>query len=176
LSAPVAVGALLGFLLYHEFLHVLINFIETGTLASCQFWPISEVEYRFLSTQTHACVDQSSGLNALLTTTITSVTGIAVLIYSRDIMNSSVRWGIQLAAGWNWIHQAFYSMGVLRAPYVQDGQVMSGTGDGYLVIQEFGQLGMIPGAVLLAVGAVIVWETVIKDSPEACSCQTIELP
>lgn len=171
LTAFYSVVVVLGITVFHELLHVVANVVATGKFGSCQFWPIGDIEWKGLSTTVGACVVDGGapGWNALVSTQLAAVVGLFLAIRAVGIENRPLRWALKLAGVWEWLHYSLYGMGIFGMPYIaESGDVMSGMADGYEVLAAFGQLGMIPGLIILVGGGVLVWERLLVNTRDTC--------
>lgn len=176
-TAIYSVLIVLGLGLTHELLHVLFNVIVTGRIADCSTWPLSGIDWTGITTTVTACTSGGlPGWNALFATQVSSLIGLGIALYARQVDNGPVRWSLKLVGIVEWIRYAAYGTGILVMPYMEDGQVVKDMGDGYTIVNSFGQLGMIPGLLIIAIGGVVVWKFLVRDTRDTCSCQVWELP
>lgn len=152
-AATLAVVLVLVELFIHETAHVVLNAVATGSVPSCgAVGPFTVYHGRV-----GVCYEEAAlgAYNSLLTPVTMSALGVVSMYYSDALDAAWVRWGLFVAGMYAWVVESLYSMGYYTPPTLAASGVQY-HGDGVDALAAFGFPAMLPGAILLASGILVL--------------------
>jgi len=136
----------------HELLHISFTLALGGSLATDRMLGPFGIHNGHLTTWVHP--GEYHTLSVLAVPVIVALLGLLVVVCSHRINNTTIRHGVQLGGTIVWLSEALYSMAITR-PVIVDGTVTY-SGDGVTALMTVGYVSMFPGALVIALGLLVL--------------------